>query len=176
MYQENVNYVFVDMQGFKSNSNKFIVKEFAALTKNIQFHDIIKSPCPLIYLDANHQKQINWLTRNYHGLEWNHGFINISELRRTIIPIFDNKTVYIKGVEKKQWLQQILGYDSHICEIINLETFGCAVQLNKNNQDIYRNFHACKNHKASNHQNNCHCAFRNVLILRNWYFRDRKAQ
>lgn len=72
------NYAFIDFQGFKDNLNRFIVKEFALLTKNLKFHDIIKSPA--IILDEKHEKQAKWLTKNYHGLEWRCGHISLSEL------------------------------------------------------------------------------------------------
>lgn len=56
------NYAFVDFQGFKDNFNRFIVKEFAMKTKNIKFHDIIKSPIN-VTLNEKYRKQTKWLKR-----------------------------------------------------------------------------------------------------------------
>lgn len=100
------NYAFIDFQGFKSNSNYFIIKEFALITKNKKFHDIIKSPAN-ITLDEQHQKQTKWLTENYHGLNWNSGNISLTKLRNTIQPVLWKKIVYLKGEEKIKWFKHI---------------------------------------------------------------------
>lgn len=171
------NYAFIDFQGFKDNSNSFIVKELALSTKNIKFHDTIKSPA--IILDKKHEREARWLTKNYHGLEWHCGQISLTELRKTIQPILQNKTVYVKGQEKVQWLQYILGFnDKNTAKIniINLETMNCTISLNKNyinNQNMY---HACKNHQDIKNKSKHHCAMKNVLLLNDWYIDEQKKK
>ena len=174
------NYAFVDFQGFKDNSNRFILKEFALITKNIKFHDIIKSPA--ITLDERHQKQTKWLTENYHGIDWNSGNINLSELRRTIRPLLNNKIVYLKGEEKIEWFRHILevnranGKKSKLNKIINLESMECTINLHRKDANMSNKFHACKNHRYLKDKKNpkCHCAMENVLILSDWYIHKQK--
>lgn len=173
------NYAFVDFQGFKSNTNKFIVKEFAITTKNVQFHDIIKSPYTLHHLDIQHQRQVHWLTKNHHGLDWSNGFITLNELRRTIEPILHNKIAYVKGGEKTKWLKQILGNKRNICEIIDIDSDECPLNFEK--QDVinyYRKFHTCHKHKLIKKMQarNCHCALVNTLVLRNWFSNQSKEK
>lgn len=173
------DWAFVDFQGFKSNSNRFIVKEFAMKTKNIKFHDIVKSPKANVtaILDEDHQRQAKWLTENYHGLDWNSGFINLNELRSIIKPILMKKIIYIKGEEKVKWLKDILNdHKINNCDIIiNLETIGCTINLNKkyctNNQQS-KEFRICNKHLSMKNKKNpiCHCSRVNISILSDWYF------
>lgn len=168
------DWAFVDFQGFKSNSNRFIVKEFAMKTKNIKFHDIVKSPKANVaaILDEDHQRQAKWLTENYHGLDWNCGFISLKELRCIIKPILMKKVIYIKGEEKVKWLENILNiYKNNNCEIIiiNLETIDCTINLNKK---YSKEFRICNKHLSMKNKKNpiCHCARANISILSDWYF------
>lgn len=55
-----MEWVLVDIQGFKDNTNRFIVKEICVYTKNLQFHDIIKSPAKIEQnLDRKHRRESN---------------------------------------------------------------------------------------------------------------------
>lgn len=170
-------YTFVDFQGFKDNLNRFIVKEFALLTKNLKFHDTIKSPN--IILDEKHKREAKWLIENYHGLKWSCGHISLSKLCNIIRPILLDRTVYLKGEEKVNWLQYILGFNKKSTfkvNIINLDTINCPISLHK--EDIYsqNKYHACKNHENIKNKKkpNCHCAMTNVLILNDWYVGEQK--
>lgn len=173
-------YAFIDFQGFKDNSNRFIVKEFALITKNIIFHDTIKSP-PNITLDESHERQAKWLTENYHGLEWTCGQISFTKLRNTIQPILQNKTVFLKGFEKVEWLQYILGINNKKnvakrINIVDLESLNCSISLHKKDIDKQNKFYACENHRSIKHKKNemRHCAMENVLILTDWYMKNAK--
>lgn len=175
------SYAFVDFQGFKDNSNRFVVKEFALLTKNIKLHDIIKSPV-FVTLDEKHQKQAKWLTENYHGLDWRSENISLTELRNKIQPILKKKIIYLKGEEKVKWFHHIFGHNnntkSNSREVINLESIACTINLHKKDENIRNKFHSCKyHHYLKNKKNpNCHCAMENVLILYTWYFFENKSK
>lgn len=179
------NYAFVDFQGFKNNSNGFIVKEIALVTRNLQLHDIIKSPYALCTLDEDHRKQVNWLTKNYHGLGWNDGYITLNELRKTILPILRQKTVFVKGTGKIKWLEYILEcnmatINRKICQIFNLEEseIECSISLHKKNVNNYNDggYHICKHHRHLQNMNNrkCQCALENVLVLKDWYIKQQQ--
>lgn len=164
------NYAFVDLQGFKSNTNRFVVKEIAILTRNITFHDIIKStPTTFSELDTAHKKQVKWLTYNFHGLKWDRGSITLQDLRKKIVSILNGKVAYVKGENKLKWLQQILGFNIRICQIVDIEPLNCALSLSINNGSTYHKFQICKEHIAINHGKRCHCALKNVLVLDNWF-------
>lgn len=67
---KKMNWAIVDVQGFKDNNNRFIVKEFYLETKNLIFHDIIKSPNGLKRkLNRKRKNDIKWLIHT--ALSWN---------------------------------------------------------------------------------------------------------
>lgn len=170
-------YAFVDVQGFKSNLNKFVVKEIAIKTRNTTFHDVVKSmPTTFSDLDAAHKKQVKWLTYNFHGLKWDWGFITLKELRLRIQPVLSGKTIYVKGENKIKWLEQILGFKWVICKIVDVESFNCALSLDVNKNCTHHNkFQVCDQHTAMKNKMKCHCALKNVLILEDWFKQNLNA-
>lgn len=170
------NYAFVDIQGFKSNTNRFVVKEIAIVTRNTTFHDIIKStPSSFSELDEAHKKQVKWLTYNFHGLKWNWGSITLQELRKKIEQILNGKVAYVKGENKIKWLQQIFGFNCRLCQIVDIEPLNCALSLSLNNGSTYEKFQICKEHIAVKHGKRCHCALKNVHILENWFQQNKES-
>lgn len=157
---------FVDLQGFKIESNIFIVKEIAVLTQNTLFHDVIKSPFPYWNLNCRDKKQMIWLAKNYHGLSWSAGSISMTELRRIIRPILRYiSKIYVKGEEKVKWLHDILDCSEISINIINIESFGCEIKLHTNiKREIYSNI-------CNKHSNHFQCALKNVLDLSDWYLK-----
>lgn len=180
---EPQNYAFVDVQGFKDNFNRFILKEFVFITRNITFHDFVFAP--KIWLDESHQKQANWLTENYHGLNWNDGFSSFSEFYKTIKPLLAQKVIYLKGEEKVKWFNYTFGPNRKIkankidYKAINLETLGCTINLNQkfDSNGPYK-FHPCKRHIGLKNKKNptFHCALQNALILSHWYNTQKKSK
>lgn len=162
-----MEYAIVDLQGFKDNSNNFIIKEFSFATKNIKFSDIIQSTCAFDELSIPKQKSANWLTDNFHGITWYDGDIDVNELRDTIKPILSTKIVFVKGEEKIIWLKNLLR-DS-LQNVVNIETLGCNLNLHKNSEMFGM---MCSKHKRMSH--NLHCALNNVSQIFNWYLAYRR--
>lgn len=179
-----MNYAIVDLQGFKDDSNNFIVKELSFLTQNIKFSDVIKSPYTFDALNLRSQKIAYWLTNNYHGLNWSEGYITIDELRKTITPIPQNKIMYVKGEEKIDWLRDIIDEQNKMnLLIVNLESIRCELTLhndvidsnnvdNYNDRDLEKNkekVYICSYSKHKKKSNNFNCALRYVVKLKKWY-------
>lgn len=152
-------WAIVDIQGFKYR-DLFIVKEFCLETVNLKFHDVIKSP--LFTLNKKTKQKFNWLTINYHGFDWNDGFITLKELRNIVSPILKDSIVYVKGEEKVKWIKQIMNNHDFTC--VNIEDLGCDLCLQKKKcpWPCYKHIHA-KNPTSA------HCAFENVKLLKKWY-------
>lgn len=162
-----MDFVFVDLQGFKNQFNDFIVKEIYILSKNFKFHEIIKSPHSYEILSTSEKIQVNWLRDNYHGLSWNDGYITVSELQNTIIPILRGKIILVKGLEKVSWLKSICrGAEMRI---INLENTGCNLQLHKAFDEMEGNEKVCSRHKKIK-SNIAHCAVKNVWMMKKWFY------
>lgn len=178
-----MDFAIIDMQGFKDDSNNFIVKELSFLTKNIKFSEIIKSPHAFDCLSSRSQNIANWLIQNYHGLAWNDGYITVAELRKTILPILRNKILYVKGEEKVEWIRSILDEkNEENLLIVNIEIIGCDFTLHNdvisdNSSDFPESVEifekrqesqiCCSKHKAKPRTFNC--ALRNVVKLKKWY-------
>lgn len=149
--------VFIDMQGFKSNSNEFIAKEVAVVFNNDEFINfIIKPPYNFNNLSPQKQKEAHWLTKNYHHLHWNAGSVSFSSVCRFLKTNLRYFKVYVKGVEKRQWLEKMMQRN-----IFNTEDIGC-INLKQMNRKYPNNFH-CNFHKYGGGV----CALRNVLLLKN---------
>lgn len=162
-------WMLLDVQGFKDNNNRFIVKEIYVETKNLQFHDIIKSPAIIEKsLDKKHRRESNWLTKNYHGISWRDGYITINELRRTLYPIFnDNMHIYVKGEEKIVWIKEIMENERLICKNVEIDFDVLPEERDK--------CWPCVKHKYVTNTIKTHCALENVKLLKKWFMRHKKA-
>ena len=151
------NTIFVDLQGFKFNSNDFIAKEIAVVFNSKQYINfIIKSPFSLKSLTPQKQKQAKWLTKYFHHINWNDGFISFKSVCRFLKSNLKYSNIYVKGVEKKKWLENILKQ-----KVFNIEDFGC---INFRQLEMkYPNTLHCTYHQYGV------CALRDAL-LRKTYF------
>ena len=99
----------VDIQGFKQPPNEFVVKELAIapLYSNVKPGVyLFKPPIEWCRLPVKYKSQNCWLERNYHGLFWSSGEPPYEELENVLRSSpHDASVVYVKGLEKKQWLE-----------------------------------------------------------------------
>lgn len=151
--------VIIDVQGFKTDSNEFIVKEIAILCNNHIQTYLIKPPYPFYNLTKTERKQVCWIERN-RGIHWKEGFISYLNYKGYVNMnnYLNNKRVYAKGVEKVQWISKMFGCDS----VYNLEDKSCPSLLSlyeqyETNSDVF----SCLYHPSI-------CALKNVLVLRKW--------
>lgn len=159
-----MDFAIVDLQGFRKPSGVFIVKEFAIITKNIKFNDFIQAPYNFQSLSLGAQKTTSWITKQHHGIDWDKGYINMNELRRTIGPILREKTIYVKGNLKILWLKNIMR-DTNL-NVINIEDIGCDSSLRDLNAATEFDFR-CSVHRKM--ETKFVCAQRNVIQLKIWY-------
>lgn len=98
--------VVFDVQGFKIENNKFIVKEFCAYDGVRICHYIFKAPFPWDLLPPPLQVQAKWLTDNYHAISWDSGFTPLHKFGSIIKDIADvADRIYVKGREKAVYLR-----------------------------------------------------------------------
>lgn len=168
-----MDWAIVDVQGFKDNNNRFIVKEFYMETKNLRFHDIIKSPTDQLdkRLNKKRRNEVKWLTQHYHGIDWMDGYITIKELQNTVLFHLNNANIYVKGEEKVMWIKQIM--NNYNLKCFNVEKFNCNMNLCERKSKIYnnKNHWSCKNHipVTNTNKNSIQCAIANVKMLRKWF-------
>lgn len=147
-------YFIIDVQGFKRLNNKFIAKEIAILRNGHHHHFIVKPPFNFDQLSPSLRREAQWLYQNHHGLIWDGGLTEFQKVRKYLREKIRNTIVYVKGVEKTQWLKELL-QDENV-EVMNIEETGCPnlkelKRLNPN--EIKCLFH-----------NKC-CALQNVYLI-----------
>lgn len=157
-----MEYLIVDLQGFKVNQNKFILKEICIWKRDRIHHFIIKPPFDWKYLSKRSKQQAVWLKKNYHGLDWTDGITTFSELIEQIKPLFEkrNLIVFVKGEEKIEWLKKLFQCFK-LNSIINLEHVDCEINLHDFEiKNVI--FDHCNYHKLR-------CALQNVKMLSAWF-------
>lgn len=153
--------LILDVQGFQSPMNEFIVKELAvqALHNNDCACLLFEPPCEWSEQQSKYRKTNQWLIKNHHGLPWEAGFISYAELQDTITQIIDDASIiFVNGLEKKQWLES---YTDKL--VINLNDLGASKAKN-------RKAPGCWIHRENSIiTKNYTCAFENCRKLADWY-------
>lgn len=149
--------VIVDIQGFKSEDNKFIPKEIAILCEQSSLVLLIKPPYPFYNLTKKERLQVAWIERN-RGIFWNQGFVPYINFKFSILNFFKNKRIYAKGLEKVAWLKEILEID----DVYNLEDLSCP-----NLDTLHKKYSLSRDIQSCIYHNKI-CAYKNVFCLKKW--------
>lgn len=166
----NNDFVFVDVQGFKTTGNTFIVKEFCLVLydqNGSEFHVLVKSPCNLVDLSEGYRREANWLTCARHGLLFDSGNTTLADLVEQTVTHIHGKTVVVKGAEKVEWVRKIYeNYDAIDC--VNVEdlhpSFQFAARVNSDIKTI------CSHHSEITFKDVlCFCALSHARELRDFY-------
>ena len=132
--------VVVDLQGFKTERNTFVAKEIAMLANNRDTetaicHWIFEPPYSYAHLSPFEKRQATWLTAHHHWLRWSDGWVpyyRLPEMLARELATVD--VMFVKGVEKKTWLSQLLlRTDPTIIDIVEM------YEKKKKNDNNYSN-------------------------------------
>lgn len=154
----NIDFIIVDVQGFKDFNNQFIVKELALSTKEYTQTFLIKPPYAFHSLTDKEKKHVKWVEKNL-GIFWSEGFIDYKEFKRIIVKYLQGRKILTKGMEKVKWINELCTD----CKVIDLGQKGC-LNMNK----LHINY--CDNivELNCNYHSKC-CALKNVLCIKKWY-------
>lgn len=153
-----MRHIFVDLQGFKTKENEFIVKEFAYSTQEYTQVFLIKPPFRFSKLTESEKRQTRWIEKHL-GILWHEGYVDYREFRRLIDNHLKDKTIFVKGMEKIKWINEL----HPNCTVIDLGEKDVP-----NLQELYKKYCSndcifnCVYHKKS-------CALKNVLCIKKWY-------
>lgn len=137
----------IDVQGFKIEKNKFIVKEFAAFDGEKICHYVFKPPFPYDMLPHDLKKQAHWLMKHHHCINWNDGFTPLHKFGNILAKLTQSvSNIYIKGAEKADYIRQFTSKP-----VYELEEWP-ALKISK--VKCFYHF-----------QSNCMCALSNVYYL-----------
>lgn len=160
--------IVVDIQGF--NVPDFHPKEISFVSGDQHAHYLIKPLIPYDTLSYDIRKQINYLELHHHGLRYSDGYISdndLNEILRNHLLNVGALTVYVKGYQKKEFLEKrlhALGSTTitSIPSIINVE------QLDGEVPKFTKDLPYCLNHCNNNNYNNKMCSLRNAFKLYYW--------
>lgn len=108
----------VEFHGFKDNQNRFVIKEFAIVSKYFHTHLIFDAPFNESCLNNKMLRTARWLTRHFHFIKWGAQGIPYDEkLIRALCSPFT--TLYTKGSEKVKFLNE---FHSNVIDIIERNT------------------------------------------------------
>lgn len=154
-------FVVIDIQGYFTNS--FEVKELAIYDGKEMKSWIFKPKTPYQDLSESVKKQVKYIFYNIHGIHYNSGFTEYSQLNEIIRQELSNvHTVYVKGDSKSKLLEAICSQIEVKYppppSIINLERIANDVP------NLYQSFARCIHHKLSL----CSCSIQNAYLLYNY--------
>lgn len=103
----------VDFQGFNQFDDDFVIKELAIVgVRDVLTPTTIclfQAPYSWSLLTKEECKINQWLIDNHHGIPWESGSIPYHEHDRILQDTLRNAAkIYVKGAQKKSWLQRIL--------------------------------------------------------------------
>lgn len=113
----------VDVQCFVDSSDNFIIKEMTIVdVETLSYQHWIYKPPVTSQLDLKSTRTNQWLSHNYHKLNWKDGYTNYEEIAN-ILDFFGKKYdfIYVKGLQKQLLLKSYLRNKL----IINVELLGC---------------------------------------------------
>ncbi|KAK9720156.1 hypothetical protein QE152_g22239 [Popillia japonica] len=150
--QRMKRFLVIDIQGF--NVPEFIAKELSITDGSHSIHLLFKPPIPFLKLEEKIRKNVKWLEKNFHGLRYSCGHVELNllpSILKRICPLYD--AIYVKGHQKLEYLKKYLPSSN----IINLEHYANAPVLNKRNVSCF--YHTV--YKSS-------CTVSNVDMLYNY--------
>lgn len=154
----------IDIQAFHDKDGKFHPKEIAVLSVecDIISHWLIKPPYDCSELSRGLLATNSYLSCYHHGIEWFDGESNLEDVYSALRDVARHAVrIYVRGVQKQQLLERILGR-----QIINLEEYRCPAfkKLSKTDE------HFCFYHGKKKEYFNCAVAY--VFKLRTWLLKS----
>lgn len=99
--------LIIDIQGFKTEKNRFLIKELAAYDGTRICHYIFKPPFDFTCLPLEYQKNANWLIAYHHGINWQTGFVPLHKFSAIMSQLtVTSEDVYVKGREKAEYIRK----------------------------------------------------------------------
>ncbi|WP_316206572.1 hypothetical protein [Escherichia coli] len=152
----------MDLQGFKKPCKEFVLKELAAVplveSAEPTVH-LFKPPFPWKKLTTKYKRKNLWLELCYHGLAWNSGDHEYTEIEKILRQTLQNATqVFVIGQVKKEWLEK---FDFKVVDISELGIPNFDQRLTKTDSSSHHN---CMYKNT--------CAVNNVKSIQKLYFSD----
>lgn len=99
--------LILDIQGFKLENNKFIVKELAAYDGSKVSHYVFKPPFDVKLLSPQLHRQMIWVMNNHHCIDWREGYTPIHKFEAIVKHLtVQVDVIYVKGRGKADYIRK----------------------------------------------------------------------
>uniref|UniRef100_A0A8D9DUK0 Uncharacterized protein n=1 Tax=Cacopsylla melanoneura TaxID=428564 RepID=A0A8D9DUK0_9HEMI len=119
------NIFVADIQFFRDNEKKIVLKSFAVsklFDDDFIQYFVFKPPYNFEELNYLKRNEANHVTKYYHQMTWEEGYVNYDEIENIIRSTLKNASeVLVKGDEKIKYLNKIM--EKNIC--YNAENLSC---------------------------------------------------
>lgn len=131
-----IPFTIVELNGFRDEHSRFIVKELSINSpSSIEFY-IFKPPHQCQDIVTN-----TWLTKNFHGLNYNEGNVEYNQLRKILQQATAlSLLVYAKGSEKCSFISSLIDKP-----VFDFNHFPCTKKI-KHLVKMYPSDTTCGNH------------------------------
>lgn len=150
-------YAVVDFEGFQLKPGCFVIKEFAfwGINDDKFGHWMFEPPVPWKKLTNCQKKTCSWLTRNLHNISWDFGDIPYMKFQSILCSLVQSySTIFVKGLEKKCFLQKLTRQSFY-----NLEDIQCP-----NFKDLHSHNISCFYHD----RHSSHCALMKAAAFKKY--------
>ncbi|XP_066595495.1 uncharacterized protein [Prorops nasuta] len=141
----------------------YLIKEFAVLRDKKVFHILFSPPFPYSWLNEAEIKQANWLYYNHHGLNWTDGYSPYYRykdvIRKYVINEEEQQEIFVKGLEKRNWLSGICDYTISNADECEWGDFKLKDSKDKLELSV------CMNHEGL-------CVLKNVYFMKYMYEKE----
>jgi len=150
----------IDIQGFKTLLNEFVMKEvcIVGVHSGKVYHIFVKSPVCYENLCEKLKSRVNYITKYIHGIYWNSGSVDENTVVEILQKTVKNASrVYIKGSERVKFLKNLL---NNTIPVVDLDIFN----FDGNYKIKQVNFSCYYNERHSN----LRCALKNACTYKRW--------
>lgn len=120
---DKMKLALIDFQGFIGKDDSFIIKELAIIDFTSKASQNWIFQPPKFHAENNKvRKTNNWLTKYFHGINWEDGEVPYQNANGLISSILNEfNLVFVKGKMKQDFLRKF----ETSCNIIDLSNYGC---------------------------------------------------
>lgn len=157
VYNGGDDFVFIDVQGFRDR-HRFICKEFSLIDGDFKYHAIVKSPYSFRKLNDYFKRHATWAMNYFHGLSYDCGDVNITEVISKIYPKIMKRKIVVQQPWKITWLQYIFRHCGEL-DCVCFDDLGLDTSKRNDVYDI------CNYHNITCGWKERQCALANTLEM-----------
>lgn len=138
---KEIEYVCVDLLGFRAGRGRFICKEFALIDHNFEYHAFVTSTMEIRKLKEYHQRHAQLQTNYFHRIPADYGDITVPQLFHDIHARLTNKTILVWHSQKADFLKYLFRHYDPL-DILSLEKFDIDIsQVEESHKYKYCDYH-----------------------------------